>query len=85
MTPKQSTLAELDVSINELKKSIDNVDDTKVKKELDKTLKRMIKARNKINPSSSFSFLYIVAFSFFLISGAGVFILIKLFKAYKKN
>lgn len=83
MTPKQSTLEELDCSINELKKSIDNIGDQKVKKELDKILKRMLKARNKINPSSGFSFVYMVAFSFFVISGVGFYLLMRFVRSYR--
>jgi len=67
MTPKETTLESLDAAIAELKKSIDNVSDTEVKKELEKTLKNLLRAREKMNPVRPFTGHYVVALPFVLI------------------
>ena len=60
MTLKETTLASLDNSIAELRKSIEEISDPRTKKELEKTLKNLIKAREKMNPARHFSMLYFV-------------------------
>jgi hypothetical protein len=67
MTPKETTLESLDTAIAELKKSINNVSDAEVRKELEKTLKNLVRAREKMNPARPFTAHYIVALPFVLI------------------
>lgn len=67
MTPKETTLESLDTAIAELKKSIDNLSDADIKKELEKTLKNLLRAREKMNPTRPFTSHYIVALPFVLI------------------
>lgn len=67
MTPKETTLESLDAAIAELKKSINNISDADVKKELEKTLKNLLRAREKMNPARPFTAHYIVALPFVLI------------------
>lgn len=58
---KESTLESLDKAIAELKNSIQSVSDNEVRKELEKTLKNLVKAREKMNPARSFTSAYVVA------------------------
>jgi len=67
MTPKETTHESLDTAISELKKSINNVSDTEVRKELEKTLKNLVRAREKMNPARPFTAHYIVALPFVII------------------
>ncbi len=64
---RETSLANLDEAIIELRNSIKNVSDTEVRKELEKTLKNLLKAREKMNPAKPFSSLYIVAVPFVVI------------------
>lgn len=61
---RETSLASLDTAIAELKTSIQNVPEGEVKKELEKTLKSLVKAREKMNPSRPFSSLYVVVAPF---------------------
>ncbi len=47
---RETSLASLDEAITELRTSIKNVTDAEVRKELEKTLKNLMKAREKMNP-----------------------------------
>ncbi|MBU1106528.1 MAG: hypothetical protein KKB51_07690 [Candidatus Riflebacteria bacterium] len=67
MTPKETTLESLDTAISELKKSVDNVSDADVRKELEKTLRNLVRAREKMNPARPFTAHYVVALPFVLI------------------
>lgn len=67
MTMKESTLESLDNAIAELKNSIKSVSDAEVRKELEKTLKNLVKAREKMNPAKPFTSFYVVALPFVLI------------------
>ncbi len=67
MTPKESTLSSLDNSIEELKKSIDSVNDPALKKDLEKTLNSLIKARGKMNPCKPIGSIYMVIIPFVII------------------
>lgn len=67
MTPKESTLASLDNSIDELKKSIDSVNDTAVKKDLEKTLNNLKKARAKMTPGKPMGSLYVAIIPFIIV------------------
>ncbi len=67
MTMKESTLESLDNAIAELKSSIKNVSDSDVRKELEKTLKNLVKAREKMNPAKPFTSFYLVSLPFVLI------------------
>jgi len=67
MTMKESTLESLDKAIAELKNSVKSVSDNEVRKELEKTLKNLTKAREKMNPARSFSSVYLVAAPFVVI------------------
>lgn len=71
MTPKESTLASLDNSIEELKKSINSVNDPVVKKDLEKTLNNLMKAREKMGPARQVKSVY-----FALIPLVAVFVLL---------
>jgi Cu/Ag efflux pump CusA len=64
---RETSLANLDEAIIELRNSIKNVSDAEVRKELEKTLKNLMKAREKMNPSKPFSSLYVVAIPFVVI------------------
>ncbi|MFZ5950436.1 MAG: hypothetical protein ACOYXC_07005 [Candidatus Rifleibacteriota bacterium] len=67
MTPKESTLTSLDDSIDELKKSIESVNDPKLKKELEKTLSNLVKARGKMNPCKPMGSIYVALLPFIII------------------
>ena len=67
MTPKESTLSSLDNSIEELKKSIDTVSEPSLKKDLEKTLNNLMKARAKMNPCKPVSGFYLIIVPFVLI------------------
>ena len=67
MTPKESTLSSLDNSIEELKRSIDSVSEPSLKKDLEKTLNNLMKARAKMNPGKPVSGFYMVIIPFVLI------------------
>jgi hypothetical protein len=67
MTPKESTLASLDNSIDELKKSIDSVNDTAVKKDLERTLNNLKKARDKMTPGKPMGSLYVAIIPFIIV------------------
>ncbi|MEW6708977.1 MAG: hypothetical protein AB1403_04075 [Candidatus Riflebacteria bacterium] len=67
MTPKESTLTSLDDSIDELKKSIESVNDPKLKKELEKTLSNLVKARGRMNPCKPMGSIYVVFIPFIII------------------
>lgn len=67
MTLKETTLASLDSSIAELKNSINNISDPEIRKELEKTLKNLIKAREKMNPARHFPMLYVVLLPFVVV------------------
>ncbi|NCB37954.1 MAG: hypothetical protein EOM80_04220 [Erysipelotrichia bacterium] len=64
---KETTLASLDEAITELKTSIKNVSDVEVRKQLEKTLKNLIRARERMNPAKPFSSFYVVALPFIAI------------------
>jgi hypothetical protein len=64
MTPKESTLSSLDNSIEELKKSIDSINDPSVKKDLEKTLNNLMKARAKMSPCKPVRSIYFVIIPF---------------------
>ncbi len=64
MTMKETTLESLDNAIAELKNSIKSVSDNEVRRELEKTLKNLVKAREKMNPARSFSSVYMVTLPF---------------------
>ena len=64
---RETSLASLDEAISELRTSIKNVSDTEVRKELEKTLKNLMKAREKMNPARPFSSLYVVTLPFVVI------------------
>ncbi|MDD3145815.1 MAG: hypothetical protein PHD82_00815 [Candidatus Riflebacteria bacterium] len=64
---RETSLASLDNAITELRTSIKNVSDTEVRKELEKTLKNLMKAREKMNPARPFSSLYVVTIPFVVI------------------
>ncbi len=61
---RETSLASLDEAITELRTSIKNVTDAEVRKELEKTLKNLMKAREKMNPTRPFSSLYVVIVPF---------------------
>lgn len=67
MTPKESTLSSLDSSIEELKKSIATVKNSALKKNLEKTLNNLVKAREKMNPNKPNSNIYMVIIAFVII------------------
>lgn len=67
MTPKESTLASLDNSIEELKKSINSVSDPAVKKDLEKTLSSLIKARAKMTPGKPMGSMYFAIIPFIMV------------------
>lgn len=67
MTLKETTLAGLDSSIAELRSSINNISDPEIRKELEKTLKNLIKAREKMNPSRHFSMFYFILLPFVIV------------------
>lgn len=64
---RETSLASLDEAISELRTSIKNVSDAEVRKELEKTLKNLMKAREKMNPARPFSSLYVVTLPFVVI------------------
>lgn len=64
---RETSLASLDEAIAELKTSIKSVSDTEVRKELEKTLKNLARAREKMNPAKPFHSIYVVAIPFVLI------------------
>ncbi len=64
---RETSLASLDNAIAELRTSIKNVSDVEVRKELEKTLKNLMKAREKMNPSKPFSSFYVVTIPFVII------------------
>ncbi len=81
MTMKESTLESLDKAIAELKTSIKDVSDTEVRKELEKTLKNLIKAREKMNPAKPFTSFYLVAVPFVLIFAlTGIYYFVRMMK-----
>jgi len=61
---RETSLASLDEAITELRTSIKNVTDAEVRKELEKTLKNLMKAREKMNPTRPLSSLYVVIIPF---------------------
>lgn len=67
MTVKETTLESLDKAIIELRNSINSISDTEVRKELEKSLKNLLKAREKMNPAKPFTSLYVVALPFVII------------------
>lgn len=67
MTPKESTLASLDNSIEELKKSINSVSDPTVKRDLEKTLNSLVKARAKMNPGKPMGSIYFAIIPFIIV------------------
>jgi flagellar biogenesis protein FliO len=78
---KESTLESLDKAIAELKTSIKDVSDTEVRKELEKTLKNLIKAREKMNPAKPFTSFYLVAVPFVLIFAlTGIYYFVRMMK-----
>lgn len=73
MTPKESTLTSLDKSIEELKSSIEGVSDPAVRKDLEKTLNNLKKARARMNPAKPVRSIYSVIMPFvavFVLVGA---------------
>ncbi len=64
---RETSLASLDEAISELRSSIKNVSDGDVRKELEKTLKNLMKAREKMNPAKPFSSFYVVTIPFVVI------------------
>lgn len=64
---RETSLASLDEAIIELKTSIKSVSDTEVRKELEKTLRNLARARERMNPAKPFSSIYVVALPFVLI------------------
>ncbi len=64
---KETTLDSLDKAIAELKISIKNISDNEVRKELEKTLKNLIKAREKMNPGKPMVSFYMVSIPFIFI------------------
>lgn len=65
--PRESTLSSLDNSIEELKKSITSVSDPALKKDLEKTLNSLMKARGKMNPGKPMGSIYMVIIPFVVI------------------
>jgi hypothetical protein len=64
MPPRESTLSSLDISIEELKKSIASVSDPALKKDLEKTLNNLMKARAKMNPGKPMRSIYFAIIPF---------------------
>ena len=64
---RETSLASLDEAICEWQASIKNVSDSDVRKELEKTLKNLMRAREKMNPAKPFSSFYVVTLPFALI------------------
>lgn len=64
---RETSLASLDTAISELRTSIKNVSDAEVRKELEKTLRNLMKAREKMNPAKPFSSFYVVTIPFVII------------------
>ncbi len=64
---RETSLASLDEAISELRNSIKNVSDAEVRKELEKTLKNLMKARERMNPARPFSSFYVVTIPFVII------------------
>jgi hypothetical protein len=67
MTPKESTLSSLDNSIEELKKSIESVNDPVVKGDLEKTLNNLKKARAKMSPGKPMGSIYVALIPFIIV------------------
>lgn len=81
MTMKESTLESLDNAIVELRNSIKNVSDPEIRKELERTLKNLLKAREKMNPAKPFTSIYVVAVPFVLIFAmTGIYYFLRMLK-----